>query len=189
MTQPATITKIINGFDAAALQGAVEGISQSPETGMTRWTVRSAWKGGTRISNRIDGCEIGGQRVARRHTIECDEPHEVFGADDAANPQELLLAAVGSCMSVIYALNAASRDIPIHRLEIELTAELDLRGPLGLDPAVPPGFREVECKVHINAEATDEQLEELHQSVLRLSANYYNLTTAIPMNARLMVER
>jgi uncharacterized OsmC-like protein len=188
MSQAATRTTLINGFDPAALESAIEGIAQSPEAAQTRWSTRSAWQGGTRVRTQVDGCEIGGERIARRHVIEADEPVELFGTETAANPQELLLAAIGSCMSVAYAEFAVGMGIEIQSLEIELSGRLDLRGPFGLDPDVPSGFPEVACAVHIRADATAEQLDELHRSVQAGSPNYYNITHAVPMNARLVIE-
>lgn len=189
MNQPATKPTTINGFDPSALQAAVEGVAGSPEAAQTRWTVRSAWQGGTRVRTQIDGCNVGGQRIERRHVIDCDEPVEVFGSNAAANPQELLLAAVGSCMSVLYAINAATMGIEIQHLEIELSGGIDLRGPFGLDDTVPAGFPQVDCTVHLRADASQAQLDELHQAVQTLSPNYYNLTHAIPTRAQLVVER
>lgn len=188
MTQPATKTTTINGFDPTALESAAHSIADSQHAARTVWAVRSKWQGGTRVKTQIDGCEIGGEKIQRRHTIDCDEPHEVFGSNAAANPQELLLAAVGSCMAVVYALNAATMGIEIHQLEIELSGVLDLRGPFGLDPAIPPGFPEVACKVHLRTDASRAELEELHRSVQAQSPNYYHLTSAIPVVAELLVD-
>ena len=188
MTQPATKTTLINGFDPAALESAIEGVAASPEAAQTRWSVRSAWQGGTRVRSEVDGCEVGGERIERRYAIEADEPVELFGTETAPNPQELLLAAIGSCMTVAYAEFAVGLGIELQSVEIQLSGQLDLRGPFGLDPDVPTGFPEVECAVHIRSDASADKLEELHRAVQAGSPNYYNITHAVPMNARLVIE-
>ena len=48
-----------------------------------------------------DGTLLG-QRVTKDFTIRVDEPYELCGANQFANPQEYLLAALNACMIVGY---------------------------------------------------------------------------------------
>jgi hypothetical protein len=42
-----------------------------------------------------------------------------------------------------------------------LEGELDVQGLLGLDDAVPVGYRQIRITMHIKADGTDEALDEL----------------------------
>ena len=78
--------------------------------------------------------------MPRRFAIDIDEPYELGGSNRFANPQEHLLAALNACMTVGYVAQCAVRGIALESLEIETDGEIDLRGFLGIDPAVPPGY-------------------------------------------------
>jgi uncharacterized OsmC-like protein len=135
----------------------------------------------------VDGYTIGGERVARSHTITADEPFELLGGDGAANPQELLMAAVNACMTVGYVAGAALKGITLDRLEIRTKGTLDLRGFLGLDDSVPPGYEGIDYEVRIAGNGTPEQFEEIHQNVMKTSPNYFNINRPIRMNGSLSV--
>jgi uncharacterized OsmC-like protein len=78
--------------------------------------------------------------VPRRFSIDIDEPSELGGTNRFANPQEHLLAALNGCMTVGYVAQCAVRGITLESLEIETDGGIDLRGFLGIDPTVPPGY-------------------------------------------------
>ena len=183
-TEPA----IINGINTDALRDAIETVTQDPSHGQTRWQVASHWRGGFRSDTRVTQCTIGGQRVAKDFTIRVDEPLELFGTNQFANPQEHLLAALNACMMVGYSALCALEGIELEELRIETEGDIDLRGFLGIDATVKPGYDQLRYTVHIKGDATPEQFEKIHRTVMATSPNYFNLATAIPLKARLVVE-
>lgn len=124
-----TATTQVNGIDVDALTQAIEAIVADPAKGQTRWQVTLRWRGGTRSDTSVKAFQIGGQRVAKDFTIRVDEPYELCGTNQFANPQEYLLAALNACMIVGYAAVCASEDIELDDLRIE--TEGDYR-PSGL---------------------------------------------------------
>lgn len=62
-------------------------------------------------------------------------------------------------MTVGYAANAAVMGIDLENLEIKSEGELDLRGFLGLDPTVKPGYDKVRYTVTIRTSAPSEQVQ------------------------------
>src|SRR6476661_1649576 len=88
-------------------------------------------------------------KVPREFSIDIDEPYELGGSNRSANPQEHLLAALNACMMVGYAAQCAVRGITLEKLEIETHGEIDLRGFLGIDAAVPPGYDNLSYVVRI----------------------------------------
>ena len=97
------------------------------------------------------------------------------------------MSAINACMTVGYVAGAAIRGITLARLEIETTGQLDLRGFLGLDDAVPPGYETVEYTVRIEGDGTPEQFDEIHRTVMQTSPNYFNMARPIRMQGRLQV--
>lgn len=178
---------VVNGLDLDALGATVQAIADDPVLGQVRFSVRTRWDGQTRSTSQVKGYALGGEQIAREFEIAADEPLELLGTNTAPNPQELLMAALNACMTVGYVAGAAMQGIALERLEIETTGQLDLRGFLGLDPSIPPGYEELDYHVRIAGNGTPEQFEEIHRAVMATSPNYFNLARPIRMNGTLAV--
>jgi uncharacterized OsmC-like protein len=177
----------INGFDLVAVEETVKVLGTEPARALTEFRVHSSWAGAAAAEHRVDSYELGGERIARQHVFRSDEPIEFFGANSAPNPQEYLFAALNACMLFGYATKAAVMGIPIERMTIDTRGRMDVRGTMGLAP-VPPGCETLACTVHIKARGTQEQLEALHQEVLRSSPNVYHVMSAIRLAPTLVVD-
>ena len=177
----------VNGLDLQALGTVVEGIEKDASQAIVGFDVVTRWKGQTRSETTVEGFTMAGERIPRSHTIVADEPCELLGADSAPNPQELLMAAFNACITVGYVAGASLRGIDLESLEIRTRGELDLRGFLGLSDAVPPGYEHVDYEVRIKGNGTPADFEEIHQTVMKTSPNYFNLSRPIRMNGTLSV--
>jgi uncharacterized OsmC-like protein len=188
MTTLATKTRTVNDLDLDALDQVVEAIGRDPAAAMVAFRVTTDWGGQTRSRSTVESYRIGGNEVPRRFTIEADEPVELLGSNRAPNPQELLMSALNACMMVGYVAQAAVRGITLDACRIETSGELDLRGFLGLDDEVPPGYRQLNYTVHIKGNGTPEQYAEIHQAVMKTSPNYFNMARPIRMNGTLSLD-
>jgi uncharacterized OsmC-like protein len=178
---------VVNGLDLDALNTVVGEIQQDASKALVGFAVSTRWTGQTGSRTSVKGYEIAGEHVAREFEIVADEPFELLGSNTAPNPQELLMAAANACMTVGYVAGAALRGIKLEKLEIETSGQLDLRGFLGLDDSVPPGYEQIDYTVRIAGNGTPEQFEEIHRTVMQTSPNYFNLARPIRMNGRLQV--
>ena len=50
---------------------------------------------------------------------------------------------------------------------------------------VPPGYEAIDYDVRIKGDGTPEQFEEIHQTVMKTSPNYFNISRPIRMNGSL----
>jgi uncharacterized OsmC-like protein len=181
-------TTIVNGIDLKALDETVSAINQDASCGNVQFRVKTEWLGQTRSESTVDGYRIGGQEVPRSFKIVADEPCELLGTDNAPNPQELLMSAVNACMMVGYVAQASVRGIRLDSCTIETRGELDLRGFLGLDEAVPPGYRRIDYVVRLKGDGTREQYEDIHRAVMATSPNYFNMARPIEMAGTLQAD-
>jgi len=177
----------VNGLDLEALGEVVEAIEKDSSKGVVIFDVTTRWKGQTRSETTVDGFTIAGERINRSHKIVADEPHELLGADGAPNPQELLMAAFNACITVGYVAGAALKGINLESLEIKTKGQLDLRGFLGLSDEVIPGYESIAYEVKIKGDGTAEQFAEIHDTVLKTSPNYFNISRPIRVDATLTV--
>jgi uncharacterized OsmC-like protein len=179
--------KRVNGIDVNYLMETIDAVAADPAKGMVAFRVKSAWQGQTRSEHAVESYTLGGQTVPRRFAIKCDEPLELCGENTAANPQELLMSALNACMMVGYVAGCAVRGIKLEALEIVTEGELDLRGFLGIDAKIKPGYEAIQVKVTIKGNATPEQFREIHRTVLMTSPNYFNVSRPIPVEATLAI--
>ena len=137
----------INGIDTDGLRQVMKDVSADPPKGAVKFAVKSEWRGQCKVLTEVSGYDLGGQAINRKHTFLIDEPNELLGENAAPNPQEVLMGAFNACMIVGYATGAAMKGITLEKLEIETEGALDLRGFLGLDATVKPGYEVINYKV------------------------------------------
>jgi uncharacterized OsmC-like protein len=180
-------TQIVNGIDTDALRGVIETVKKDPAHAATHWQVATHWRGGTRSDTKVTECTLGGEKVAKDFTIRIDEPLQLGGTNQYANPQEHLLASLNACMIVGYSALCALEGIELTSLRIETDGDIDLRGFLGISNEVKPGYGELRYTVHIKGTGTPEQFEKIHRAVMATSPNYFNVRNSIPLKSRLVV--
>ena len=89
------------------------------------------------------------------------EPPILLGNNEGANPVEFLLHALAGCVTTTLITHATARGITIHELSTELEGDLDVRGLLGLDETVSPGYEQIRIKMDVKADCSDEELDDL----------------------------
>ena len=89
-----------------------------------------------------------------------DMPAKAGGDDTAPTPGALGRGALASCLTMGIAIWAARLGVPIEALEVEVQADFDARGELGMGD-VRPGYSEVRYIVAIDSPASKQELDEL----------------------------
>ena len=82
---------------------------------------------------------------------------------------EVLLGALGTCLSIGYALNATARGIELRSLALELEGDIDLTVFGGLAQEGNPGYSNIRVRVDVDGDADTDALQALHEHVLRTS--------------------
>jgi uncharacterized OsmC-like protein len=182
-----TVKNRVNGLDLNALGEVVEAIGKDAAKAQVSFDVTTRWTGQTRSETTVEGFTMAGERIARTHKIVADEPCELLGADSAPNPQELLMAAFNACIMVGYVAGASVKGIKLSSVEIKTRGQLDLRGFLGLSDEVPPGYESIAYEVKIKGDGTPDQFAEIHETVMKTSPNYFNISRPVRVNGTLEV--
>jgi uncharacterized OsmC-like protein len=163
----------LNQVDLSAVGALVGKIRQRPSAGFTTWSAKVRWTGAFRSE----------ATVRRFAPIASDEPAGIGGTDSAPNPVEQLLAALGNCLAVGYAVNASVAGITIRDLRIDVDGDIDLHAFLGLDPKADgrAGFSAIRVAVHLDSDADAAAVAELHRKVAAASPVGQTLSTAVPV--------
>jgi uncharacterized OsmC-like protein len=178
----------LNGIDLDSLRELMHRISADPSEGKVMFQVKTFWKDGTRSETEVESYRFAGKEITRGYAISHDEPTELMGSNTAANPQELLMAAFNACVMATWVAACSLNNISLEKLEIETEGELDLRGFLGLDASVKPGYDEIHYTVRIKGGGTKKQYQKVHEAVMATSPNFWNLANPINLKAELVVE-
>ena len=167
-----------NGLDLGQLQEVVATLQADPTKTQTVWRTRVQWQDG--FQNQVH---------AREHApLTVDEPRGLLGTDRGPNPAELLLGAMGTCLSIGYALNATARGTTLEAMTLDVEGDIDLAVFTGLADEGNPGYSGVRITAHIKSDATPEQLQALHEHVLRTSPICSSVQQPVPVDARVLAD-
>ena len=179
---------VVNGIDTNALKQLAEVAKDGGRAAQVKFAVATQWRGGVASRSRVDGYSVGGRSIAKDFNIDIDEPCELCGTNSSPNPQEMLMAAFNACMIVGYSAGAALNGIELESLSIESSGQLDLRGFMGLDANVKPGYERIHYVVRIKGNGTREQFEKIHQNVIATSPNRWTVANPVKLSSDLIVE-
>jgi uncharacterized OsmC-like protein len=120
-------------------------------------------------------------------TLRADLPPEEGGTASGPHPEQLMRASLGACLAIGYRLWAARLGVPIDRVELSVTCELDGRGQLGLSTEVPVGWQRVRVEVTVVSPAPESEVRRVVETANRLSPMLANLSREVEQLHRLTV--
>lgn len=158
--------------DLTAFSATRAAVGDDPTVGQGTFTTVTTWEDGTRARTK-----------ARSFSIETDEPKPLGGTDRAVDPMELLLASLGTCLTIGWTTQAARRGVDFRSLLIEVKGDYDLRGYLDVDDAVRPGFSRIDYTVDVDSDAPLAVLDEIRRAAELTSPMFDNVANGAPITA------
>lgn len=162
----------LNGISVTQLADTIGAIQGEPSIAQFRFRASTSWQGGGRSQTRIKGFYgANAEDLSRTEpfTLTGDEPAVLLGSNTAPNAVEAVLHALTSCLTVGFVYNAAAKGITVRSLDFDIEGELDLHGFLGLSRDVRPGYQKIGITYRVDADASDEEVDELCRYVQRTS--------------------
>ena len=163
-----TVTKKVNGLDTTQMFETIEAIKAQP--GLARFQFRNSnrWIDGGHNRSTIQGFYGAGREDDSRtepFVWDNGEPPVLLGNNEGGNPVEFLLHALAGCVTTTLVLHAAARGIRIESVATEMEGEIDLQGLLGLDESVSAGYERIRMTMDIQADCSDQELDDLLEFV------------------------
>lgn len=158
------VAKKLNGLDTERMYETLEAIKEQPSLARFQFRNRNRWIDGGYNRSTIQGFYGAGREDDSRAEpfhFANGEPPVLLGNNEGANPVEFLLHALAGCVTTTTVLHAAARGIRIEEISTELEGEIDLQGFLALDESIPAGYEEIRIKMHIKADCSEEELDDL----------------------------
>ncbi len=164
--------------DLSAFEATRKAVASDPDIGVASFTTLTRWEDGARA-----------RTTARSFVVETDEPQPLGGTDTAVDPMELVLAAVGTCLTVGWVTQGVQRGVEYRSLEVRVTGSYDLRGYLALSGDIRPGFHTIDYTVHADCDASPQTLEEIRAAVEATSPMFDNVKNATPVKGAIAIPK
>ena len=167
-----------NGVNVEALLAAREAVTQTPEAAQFTWRAKCEWVKGTHSRSSVEGFFGLGEEQKHKSTFKFDADHpEVFASQDhGATPVEIVLAGLASCLTAGVAAVAQNREIQLNSVTAMIEGGMDIRGILGADRDVRPGFDGIKVTYNIDADATPAEIKAVVAQSQKRSAVYDLIT-------------
>lgn len=164
------MTNHLNGIDLKKVEELRELVRRDENAAHPRYAAKVHWLGGLRV-------EI---TLADNRRLYADEPLNCAGENTAASPEDLLLSAVGSCLTVAWISVLSTRGIAARSLDIALGGTVNFRGAYGVDDS-PPGFEHLNIVVNLDTDASAEVIDGLRDKVAAISVIPDTILRAVPL--------
>lgn len=163
MTDPTTIR--------TALERNVEALSVRPSVGQGTKVTRARLQPGL-------ACEV--EEGSWRFTV--GMPGAYGGSDAGPNPGVYGRAALGSCLAIGYGMWAARLGVAIEALEVEVHADFDARGELGMSDDIPPGYLAMRYIVTVESSASEADVMRVLDTADKYSSWRDDITRPVPLS-------
>ena len=160
----------VNGVPCDKMFGAIAKFRENGDLAQFRFSAKNEWVEGTASESTI--YEWYGMGAEQKHVAEFafKADHPTLGHGHGPTPQEYVLHALAACITAGVATGAAARNIRLNKVSSTVSANIDVRGVLGVDPDIRKGFSDVTVTFDIDAECDEAQKDALMAAGAKYSA-------------------
>ena len=137
-------------------------------------------------------------RVRLREGLACDVeegdwklvvgmPPGAGGTGAGPTPGAFGRAAFGTCLALSYAMWAARLGVPLESVEVEVHADYDARGELGVSSEVRPGYLEVRWLVQVVSPAPGAEVLRVLDTADRCSTFVDLFANGVPLRREVRI--
>ncbi len=168
-----------NGVEMEKVRATVSTLAKNPREGLLTLKGITDWNGGAHSTG-----------LFRNFVIAADETEDIGGTNRGPSPPELVLAALGACITVGIAYSAAEAGIDLWSVELDVEGEIDLAGFFcrALSTDARPGFQAIRVTVRVDAEAPPEKIAEIVRQGQERSPVTDTVSNTVPVTVRLEQE-
>jgi uncharacterized OsmC-like protein len=122
---------------------------------------------------------------ARSFQMIIDEPADLGGTNDGANPVEYVLAALSGCLNVMCHVVAQEMNFKLRGVEIQLAGKLNPDKLFGKETSDRAGYKEITVEINPDADADRATLEKWLETVESRCPVSDNLNNPTPVHIKL----
>ncbi len=117
----------------------------------------------------------------RNFSLIMDEPEIIGGSNEGPKPAEIVLAALGSCMEILYGIYAGLMNISLQSVKMTMKSSHGNAAMLNLKDG-NSSLSSIEIKVEISSNASGEEIQKLNDIVVHHSPIFNTLLSPIPIS-------
>ena len=159
--------------------------AENPEPAFITDTARTT---GTGLPDPFHGTVIPGRGHGEKWSYGVHRA--VGGPYDAPVPGDILCSALATCMESTIRMIADRLSVELQSLEVSVSADVDVRGTLAVDPDVPVGFQSMRCEVEMEpvGDVDAELLQKVFRGAERSCVVLQTLRSGVDVDATLSTE-
>jgi uncharacterized OsmC-like protein len=174
-----TITTALRPIDRDGLMAFAEKGRNNPNS-----------RGTNKVRTEMEGQYRSLSYVGNHAPVVVDEPLHLFGQDTAPAPGEIVLSGLGGCLAVGITAVATWKQVKLSKIEIHMEGDIGNSAAWGAGGALDKtpaqmGFQAIRVKVHIEGDATREQLDEIVKHANTYSPVANSMRNPIPFDISL----
>lgn len=180
------LSKTVNGFSQEAIGATVNAIQANPAIADFELRATNKWIEGAHNRSYVQGFYGACQEDTSRtepFVYDHDEPPVLLGHNKGANPGEILMYGLLSCMTTAMVLLAAARGIKVKAVSSKIEGDVNLRGFMGLDSSVKKEFSQI--RVTFDIEGVDEETKMELIALAKQSPVFNSLTNPVDVQVNL----
>lgn len=181
-----TLSKTVNGFSQEAIGATVNAIQANPAIAHFELRATNQWIEGAHNRSFVQGFYGACQEDTSRKdpfVYDHDEPPVLLGHNKGANPGEILLYGLLSCMTTAMVLLAAARGIDVKAVSSKIEGDVNLQGFMGLDAGVKKEFSQIRVTFDIEGVNEDTKMELI--TLAQQSPVFNSLTNPVDVQVSL----
>ncbi|HFO2233280.1 TPA: OsmC family protein [Staphylococcus aureus] len=119
-----------------------------------------------KMTENISAISKGMQTVgtSKNHQVIIDEPQQMGGTDEGANPLATLLISLAGCENAIANMVAKEINFDLQEINFDIQGELDTDGMMGKE-GVLPYFQTININVKVKTSESENRIQELQNIV------------------------
>lgn len=126
---------------------------------------------------------------ARGFEIIIDEPADLGGTNEGANPVEYILAAFCGCINVMAHVVAKEMNIELRSVKIKMAGELNPNRLFGTSYDDRAGYKAIQVKIEPDCDATEEELTKWLAAIEDRCPVSDNLKNITPIELKLKMKK
>jgi uncharacterized OsmC-like protein len=154
-----------------ALERNVKAVSLRPSVGQGTATTLASLRPGL-------ACEV----TEGKYSLTVGMTEKYGGTGAGPNPGVFGRAALASCLTLGLAMWAARMGVELTSLEVEVQADYDVRGELGVTPEVRPGYLAMRYRIRVGSPAPEAVVREMLATGIQTSSWIDTLANPVPMS-------
>lgn len=166
----------LNGIDVARVRQAQDEMRRDPDGAVAKpiHQVAIEWQQGYRTRTAVSGGEV----------IQGDEPTVYGGQGAGATPQELLLTAVGHCLTATYVGGLTAAGVAVRSMKVSVSGKVDFRAAYGVEKG-HAGFESIQIVVDVDSDASPARIDALLDKLLPTAPIPDTIMRPVPLTEKL----